>query len=301
MTETVALCTAVYPGVEPFLVDWFRSVEQQTDVCAQLWVAADGLSIDAVIALFGTHLHINWIHADPGDTPALVRQRLLERVVEACDYAILVDSDDILHPHRVVAACNRLQHCELSGCGLRLVDVRGMPMDETVLRLPDTTTPETVLPRHNVYGLSNTAWRSSALRRCLPIPAQVEIVDWYLATRAWLYGFRLDFDNTVCMDYRQHGNNMVCVKGPFTPEQVRRDTERVLRHFALVQQGPLEGGLAARREQITEVVADIERFQRLVLADRERLDRYVEALNSREPQPLWWSSVAHPALQTLWS
>ena len=301
MPETVALCTTVYPGVEPFLGDWCRSVEEQTTLPAQIWIAVDGLSIDALIAQLGVSQWVNWVQAEPGDTPALVRQRLLERVVETCEQVILVDSDDVLHPQRVAAACARLRHSDLTGCGLRLVDARGMPMGETILRLPDHTVPETVLPRHNIYGLSNTAWRSAALRICLPIPAQVEIVDWYLATRAWLCGFRLDFDNTGLMDYRQHGSNMVCVQGPFTPEQVRRDTQRVLDHFEMVQKAPLEGGLATRRRRLAEVAADVERFQHVVLADRERLERYVKALNTLQSQPLWWVSVAHPALHTFWS
>ncbi len=301
MTETVALCTAVYPGVEPFLGDWYRSVEQQTTWPTQIWIAVDGLSVDAVIARFGGSLQINWVQAEPGDTPALVRQRLLERVVATCGQVILADSDDLLHPQRVAAACDRLRHSDLTACGLRLVDAQGEPMGETILRLPAHGAPETVLPRHNVYGLSNTAWRSSVLRRCLPIPARVEIVDWYLATRAWLCGFRLDFDDGAHMDYRQHGNNMVCVQGPFTPEQIRRDTERVLHHFEMVQQVPLEGALVARRKRLAEVAADVERFQHVVLADGERLERYVKALNTLQSQPLWWVSVAHPALHTFWS
>jgi hypothetical protein len=301
MPETVALCTAVYPGVESFLGDWYRSVEQQTALHAQIWIAVDGLSIDDVIAHLGASARVNWVQAEAGDTPALVRQRLLARVVETCEQVILVDSDDVLHPQRVTAACDRLRHSDLTGCGLRLVDAQGKPIINTILRLPDNATPETVLPRHNVYGLSNTAWRSSILRNCLPIPDQVEIVDWYLATRAWLCGFQLDFDNTVYMDYRQHGNNMVCVQGPFTSEQVRRDTERVLHHFDMVQQTSLKNGLANRREQLAEVKEDVERFQYEVLMNGERLDRYVKALNSLPPQPLWWSAVAHPSLSTIWS
>jgi len=301
MLKTVALCTTVYPGVEPFLGDWYRSVKSQTDTQAQVWIAVDGLSLDTVLAEFGNSSQINWVHAEPKDTPALVRQRLLARVVEFSDYMILVDSDDILHPQRVAAACYRLQHSDLTGCGLRLVNTRGKPLTNTILRLPDNATPETILPRHNVYGLSNTAWRSSILRNCLPIPDQVEIVDWYLATRAWLCGFQLDFDNTVYMDYRQHSNNMVYVQGPFTSEQVRRDTERVLHHFDMVQQTSLKNGLANRREQLAEVKADVERFQHEVLMDGKLLDHYVKALNSLTSQPLWWSAVAHPSLSTIWS
>jgi hypothetical protein len=30
------------------------------------------------------------------------------------------------------------------------------------------------------------------------------------------------------------------------------------------------------------------------------LDRYVEALNTLRPPPLWWSCVAHQALEHMW-
>lgn len=301
LPDTLAICTTIYPGVEPFLGDWFRSVQQQTDRSAQLWIAVDALEIDAVIDLFGSDPCANWVRAEQGDSPAMIRQRLLERAAACCDAVVLVDSDDILCPERVAAARTQLHHSDLAGCGLRLVDAQGEDMDGASLRLPPAVTPASVLPRHNVFGLSNTAWRTEALQRCLPIPAAVEIVDWFLATRAWLCGFRLDFENVDRMAYRRHGNNMVHVQGPFSKEQVVRDTERVLRHFYLVGQAPLDGALATRKKQLNEVAADVVRFRATVMADEGRLRRYVEALNDLHPEPLWWSCVAHPALHSFWS
>ncbi len=41
--KKVALCTTIYPGVEAYLPDWYRSVRAQTDRDFQLWVGLDGI------------------------------------------------------------------------------------------------------------------------------------------------------------------------------------------------------------------------------------------------------------------
>ena len=77
---------------------------------------------------WGAALWSTWVLAQPGDTPAQVRQRLLERIVKACDGVVLVDSDDILHPNRVASARLALQHSDMVGCALRLVDTQGQAL-----------------------------------------------------------------------------------------------------------------------------------------------------------------------------
>ena len=298
--RSLAIGTAFYPGVEPFLEAWYQSIQHQTDREVQLWIALDVLDVRAAIDAMGGDPKATWVLAQPGDTPAQVRQRLLERIIKACDGVVLVDSDDILHPNRVAAARAALQHSDLVGCALRLVDADGRDSGFT-LSLPANTKPEEVLPRHNVYGLSNTAWRTDLMALCLPIPDTVEIVDWFLATKAWLYGAKLSFDAAIGMDYRQHGGNMAQVRAPFSREQVVRDTERVLHHYRLVRAAPPSGAIAVRRMQIDEVARDVERFRTAVLASENLLSQYLDALDALDPAPLWWSSVAHPSLRHYWT
>ena len=65
---------------------------------------------------------------------------------------------------------------------------------------------EHLLVRNNVMGLSNTAYRSDLLRRCLPIPTEAELMDWLLAVRSLALGARLQFDPEPRMWYRQYSN-----------------------------------------------------------------------------------------------
>jgi hypothetical protein len=298
--KALALYTTIYPGVESFLPDWSRSVLEQTDQDFQLWIGLDTIGIDAVKDAMGVDPNATWVAAPSGDTPAQVRQRALARIVETCDGVVLVDSDDVLHPSRVASARAALQTSDLAACALRLVDPEGRDLGLT-FGLPLQERPDDVLPRNNVFGLSNSSFRSDLLRRCLPIPAAVVLVDWFLATQAWLYGARLAFDPEVGMDYRQHGANMARVRPPFNPHQVLQDTELVRQHFRILRSIPLESAGAARRAELDRVAADIEAFHRHIALQPAQLDRYVQALGVLQPALLWWSCVAHPALRRMWT
>jgi hypothetical protein len=282
------------------LRDWYRSVLEQTDQDYQLWIGLDTIGVGAATEAMGADPKATWVMAASGDTPAQIRQHALAQIVETCDGVVLVDSDDVLHPSRVASARAALQTGDLAGCALRLIDQGGRNLGLT-FGLPPQARPEDVLPRNNVFGLSNSAFRSNLLRRCLPIPAAAVLVDWFLATKAWLYGARLAFDAVVRMNYRQHGANIARVRSPFSRDQVVQDTERVRHHFQILRAAPMGGCMADRLAAVERVAADIEAFHQHVVLQPMQLERYVQALNALKLAPLWWSCVAHPSLSQLWT
>lgn len=300
MNTTLALYTTVYPGVEPYLPDWYRSVRSQTDQDFRLWMGLDALSVETVHDLLGTDAGAVCVPAHPGDTPAQVRQRALGRIVDAHDAVVLVDSDDILYPARVASARAALEGSDVAACAIRLVDGKGRDLGVT-FALPSPGGPETVLPRYNIFGLSNSSFRSTVLRRCLPIPVDAVLVDWYLATLAWLLGASFRADAEIGMSYRQYGTNTARVLPPFDRAQVVRDTDRVRGHFALVQSAPLPSAAVDRLEEVGAAAAEVDAFYRQVVLRPAVLDRYLEDLNALAPAPYWWSCVAHPALREMWA
>jgi len=283
--------------VERFLPAWHASVAAQTAPADELWIALDGLTPADVERAVGHTIEATWVPAPPGATPAEVRQRPLARLVERCDAVVFVDADDLLHPTRIEAARRGLADADLTVCGLRLVDEAGADLG-TALRPPDE--PERVLPRTNVFGLSNTAYRSELLRRCLPLPPGALAVDWYLATRAWLLGAAFDADAELRMDYRQHGANTTVVRPPFDAATLRRDTARVEAHLALAT-APLPGARADRVAELEAARAEVAAFRARVVDDRATLDAYVAALDALPWPPRWWSHVARPELRALWA
>ena len=296
----LAMYTTVYPSVARFLPAWYASVQRQTDQAFQLWISLDDLEPRAVGEMLGILPPARWVTARPGDTPAQVRQAGLEQVVREHDAVVLVDSDDILHPSRVAAARQGLLEADVVACSLRVVDEDGRPVGLS-LGLAPNEQPAESLPRHNVYGLSNSAFRSDTLAACLGIPAEVALVDWYLATRAWLRGARMSFDSVERMDYRQHRANTARVRPPFTADRVRSDTDLVRRHFRTLLPNIPAGALPDRIARLREVAADIDAFDRRVVLDDSNLARYVRELDSAAPPPVWWSCVAHQPLRELWT
>ena len=298
--ERIAVYTTIYPGVEVYLPDWYRSVRAQTDQNFQLWIGLDGIEAGAVERAIGTHLEVVWVPSETDSTPARIRQRSLARIVEDFDAVVLADSDDILHPSRVAAARTALQTCELAACALRLVDQHQQDLG-TILTLPERAVPDNILPRNNVFGFSNSAYRSELLCRCLPIPAGISLVDWFLATKAWLIGARLAFDPIARMDYRQHEANMAPIRFPFDANQVIRDTKKVMEHYQLLQTEPMENVLPDRWAQVQEAAIDVQLFAERVVSQPENLENYVHNLNTLEPQVVWWWDVAQPSLQWMWN
>ena len=297
---TLAVYTTIYPGVEPYLPDWYRSLRQQTDQDFQLWIGLDNLASESIENMLGSELKANWVVAHPGATPAQIRQQTLARIVETCDAVVLVDSDDLLHPSRVAAARADLQASDLAGCTLRLIDQQGNDLDLT-FSLPPGLEAENVFPRNNVFGFSNSAFRSDLLRQCLPIPVEAVLVDWFLATRAWLSGARLSFDPVPRMDYRQHPANTARVRFPVSQEQVVSDTALVRQHFQLLLDGPIRNAVGEREGALTAVITDVEEFHQRIVLQPAQLGEYLQALNALHPAPLWWCCVAHPNLRYMWT
>jgi len=298
--QRIAVYTTVYRGVEVYLPDWYRSVLAQTDQDFQLWIGLEGIEASAVETVIGTDLEVVWVPPEPGDTPARIRQRSLAQIVEDFDGVVLVDSDDILDPTRVAAARAALQSSELAACALRLVDHHRRDLG-TTLTLPERVIPDDILPRNNVFGFSNSAYQSRLLHQCLPLPPGIALVDWFLATKAWLMGARLGFDPVVRMEYRQHGANMAPMRFPFDANQVIRDTQKVREHYRLLLASPTENLLPDRWAQVQEAATDVQLFSEQVVSQSEKLENYVRNLNTLEPQVIWWWDVAQPALRWMWN
>jgi hypothetical protein len=295
--ERLAVYTTVYPGVEKFLCEWHKSLRDQTYQDFDLWIGSDGVDPAMLTTLLGENA-ATCVTADPHITPAGIRQQAIAQMVEQYAAVVFVDSDDIMAPSRIAAAREALEKLDVSACALRIVNEDSQDLG-LIFGPPSDVDWDGFLPRYNVFGLSNTAYRSEVLRRCLPLPREAVLIDWLLVTRAWSLGASLGFDQTPRMFYRQYAANVARVLPPFTPAGVRHAAERVLEHyrFALeTESWPLP---QHQRESLESVRQRAATFHRAI-ADPERLNRYVEALNALPPRYVWCWTVAHPDLEAIW-
>src|ERR1700733_6940384 len=127
----LAVYTTIYPGVERYLHQWFRSLLSQQDQEFQLWIGIDAVDRSAIEKLLGPELSAEWIVARSGVTPAQLRDEALSCITKTFSEVVLVDSDDLLHPSRISSARAALDDTELAGCALRLVDQEGNDLGQT--------------------------------------------------------------------------------------------------------------------------------------------------------------------------
>jgi hypothetical protein len=93
---------------------------------------------------------------------------------------------------------------------------------------------------------------------------------------------------------------MARVVGPFDDTQIARDTTRVIHHYDLVLGQPPVRCLPARLAEVRAARDEVQRFAAGIVSRPDALAAYTRALNDLDVPPLWWSSVAHPALRHLW-
>ncbi|HET7565273.1 MAG TPA: hypothetical protein VFJ96_09785 [Gemmatimonadaceae bacterium] len=298
--ERVALYTVVHPGAVPYLGAWYASVEGQTDAGFDLWVSVDGMEVEDVVRAMGGRAKPRaiWLRAAEGASPSAIRAHAIELMTGEYDAVVFADSDDLLHPSRIAAARSALERDDVAACALRIIDQAGRDLQRT-FGAEGVADASAMLPRYNVFGLSNSAYRSDVLRSCLPIPPACVASDWLMATRAWAMGATLAFDTTPRMSYRQYGSNTAQVVPPFTVQHVRKATTCVADHYRYVLESgwPLPDHV---RGELRAARARVECFRRAI-ANEHTLTEYVDALNDLAPRYVWWWCVAHPELEALWT
>jgi hypothetical protein len=294
----LAVYTTVYPSVKPYLSDWYQSIREQSDTDFELFIGVDSLTADEITTAIGCSPRATLLFNDPDSSAAQIRNAALTKLIAEYDAVVLVDSDDLLHPSRVSAARAALRTHDVSGCALRLIDEEGRDLGLTFGPARNTEFGS-LLARYNVFGLSNTAYRSKTLRSCLPVPENCVLIDWLLATRAWATGAALNFDRTERMSYRQYQNNTAKVLPPFTAQHILRAAKLVLDHYRFFFSTSRLDAFASPQARLATAFQRAECFYQAV-KKREKLERYVDALNALVPKYVWWWCVAHPDLEDIW-
>ena len=246
----------------------------------------------------GGDLGAVFIEVDSSETPAQVRQRALAKIVERYSAVVLVDSDDLLYPSRIETTRKGLMDFDVYGCALNLIDEDGHDLG-IYLKPPDGAALGRLLLKKNVFGMSNTAYRSDLLKECLPIPANCVLVDWFLATRSMIAGARFEFDRNARMGYRQHQENIARVVPPFNEIQVLSATELVLSHYECVFTN-VSSIPEKIRTELEEIWSYVGSFYETISNDSNVLTDYVNALNKTSGARIWWDFVADPHLESTW-
>ena len=230
----LAVYAVIYPAALRFLAPFWASLSPQLPGVDAVYLSLDGVAPDTVRAVTGKHPTVRLLQAAPGASPATIRSNAL---------AHLAHADDILLPGRLSAAAAALESADVYGSAMQVVDELGEPVGGAVFaptpsQVESIGSGTTLLARVNVFGFSNSAYRAATLLDCLPVPDDTVMMDWLVASRAYLAGATPAFDLRPRMLYRQYGENTAGVLPPFGSERVVRDAGRVAVHHAKLLGGP---------------------------------------------------------------
>jgi hypothetical protein len=297
-TNTIAVFTTVYPEGKKYLPDFFRSLSTQTDQDFDLWIGLDRLHSDELEDYIHPEPAVTLIERKKDESNISLRQNAIEKITKKYEGVIFVDSDDILAPSRVAAARSSLENYEVYGCAMKIIDEDGSDLGIS-FHLPSGYHIKSLLPRFNVFGMSNTCYSTETLKKCLPFPSDCVLLDWFVATRAWARDSSMVFDPVQRMSYRQHSANTARVIPPFTQEQILKATNLVLQHYYLVLTDIPEL-TDSKRILIEKAQKYVESFGISIHQNPGAFQKYVQRINALPPNHIWWSCVAHPDLEEVW-
>ncbi len=332
----VALFTVVHPGSLPYFGAFYGSVRRHAGANDRLVIASDGVSADALEDALGGPLDAELVPEKPDAGPVGVRVDTLLGLCERFQAIALIDSDDMLLAGWTDRVREVLWHADLAACAMTLVDEDGRPSGgafhaglaeaepDGVRRIPppaegapahdDSSRPlaglrvdvatgwAQLLARMNVVGFGNAAYRSELLRRALasPPPA-VPMLDWFVASRALALGGVLAFDERPGIAYRLHRASGARVRRPFTAEDLASGTTRVLAHYRSLSAATPPDPPAVLMDELALAQKEVERFQAIVIRDRDRTRSYLDALNGDDTVYRWWEWIACRRFEQLWT
>jgi len=296
--DRLALYTTIYPGVEKYLRDWFMSVKSQTDKNFDIWIGVDGMSMETIKTAVGEDFDATWIFAERGDSPAQIRSKSLAKIVSKYPSVVLTDSDDVLQPERIELTRSLLDEYEVIACAMRLIDKNCHDLG-LVFSMPADFSIQDHISRVNLFGLTNSAFRSEILSKCLPIPDDCLLVDWYLISLAIANGAKVGFTNKIMMAYRQYEENVARILPPFSEHELIKATQIITSHYeCLNRELPAINTNFSRRIAVAE--EHIRLFSKSINGNEKIIHSYLHELNQIPGPFLWWEWVRHPNLENKW-
>lgn len=292
------VCSTLYPAMMPYLSDFLESLDAQSDPDFDLWLGLDDIEPQKIGPLVN-RADVQFLESQ-NESIATFRQRFLGMLCGEYEAVILVDSDDLLLPNRVSRAKLALQTFDVYGCALRLIDQAGIDLN-LVFNYNGQGLWEKDLSRLNIFGFSNSAFRSHVLEQCFPIQPEVVLVDWLVISSAVATGATVTFDREPQMSYRQHLQNTAAVRAPFSTDQILSAVKLVVDHYRFlnevmdrknIRHEIFSNNIQNRQQDVMEFAA--------AMQNHDRLLRYTDRINQIQSVYCWWEMIAHPGLESLW-
>lgn len=287
-----ALFTMLYPKAMRYFSSWKESVRGQSTQDFSVTIGLHGMDADAVDVSDMGGVSVECVE---GDHVVMLRRELLRSVAQRFDTIVLADADDILLPTRVEAACNGIRNADVYACAMQVVDEDLQSCDMTFPGKRTGTLPD--MTHGNMWGCSNTAYRSEFLVQAACFPNDCILADWYMATMADGAGARFAFDNEPAMLYRVRKGAVTNPCEPYGTETLRQASDHVMAHLEMMAKDMSDAQMRTRLQRRRDEVS----LFCMAMRSDVLAKQYVQALYDNIPlQGFWWECVAHTMLEDLW-
>lgn len=285
------LAGVVFKGVELYFKDYINSINEQTDKAFDVLIINDGLDGEA----FSRFDNFNSISLEETFTSAQIRQIVFDYAYNH-NYTNLVfsDCDDYFSDNRVEYSKKYLQRYDFVFNELYLVDDSNTILHKdfmSSLLKGNELNEIAILIDKNVVGLGNSAVNLSRIGR-LTIPDDIKAVDWYLFSCLLLQNKTGRFVNQCKTYYRQHGGNLVGMKGTLNIDQLKHGIAVKEVHYGNMQKYCVENGHSEALQTYENRLGALKALTE-ELVDDQFTKSYIATINQNYDTVFsgWWSDI----------
>lgn len=264
----VAFLTTIFPMNGQYLVDFFDSLQHQTNNNFDVIVVNDGCKeFEKIKTVYEKMLNI--IELQYSNTPAKNREYGINYCIEnGYDILIFGDSDDYFEQNRVEKSLQLLKEYDVVINDLNLFDESGVYEEQYLShRVKNLAIVEfEFIKDKNICGLSNTAIKLEGISK-IDIPDDLIAVDWYLFSMLLIEGGKAVFTNETISYYRQHQQNTVGFQ-KLDEASFKKGVDVKQKHYR------------ALNERSNGFSQELERLSNSNFDDRKNVDH-----------PLWWELI----------
>ncbi len=287
-----AVYTTFYPTMLKYADEFLYSLAQQSEQDFDLWISLDGLEPKQI--KLPNKLKPIYYQNQQAKNPIEIRKLALAEISAKYDAVVLVDSDDILYPNRIKAAKKILEKYDVYACSLDLIAENGKDLGLKFITENQEDWLE-FLSNKNVFGFSNTAYRTSILKDIINIPSQTIMMDWLVVLKALVNkNAQLYFDSEIHMAYRQYENNTNKIVSPLSAKNIKQATNLLLKHHLILNDE------LTWLEPFRGHFAKVKLFAKYI-EEEANLAKYLKALNNKKEVFYWYEQIAYQELEYLWN
>ncbi len=290
MRKKVAILITVFPIIEHFLDNFFRSLQQQSYKDFDILVINDGLKN---FYDYKKEYDFNIIEYQYQDTPAKNREFGINKAIDlGYDYLIFADVDDYFSTNRIEESIKKLANYDLVYNELTLVDKNGKILVENYIHSKVDLAKFDIF-KSNLFGLSNTGIRLNLFETHLKIPLNLIAVDWYIFSVAMLKGnIKYYFLPDAITYYRQYNNNTIGLTNKFDQKNIINSLKVKKIHYQEMvlycKKNKKNKALEIYKKKL-QAVLDLE----MKLKDKITLQTYLSIVNTNfeNINTGWWSEI----------